>query len=90
MNLAYVLINSDMGSEEKVTNELNKVEEVKEVYGVYGVYDLIVRVEAETMDSLKTAISDSISSTSPTTTAMAGPRWRSRPLRGPGMAPALT
>ena len=60
MNLAYVLINTDMGSEEKVTNELNKVEEVKEVFGVYGVYDLVVRVEAETMEKLKTAISDSI------------------------------
>jgi len=60
MNLAYVLINTDMGSEEKVINDLDKVEEVKEVYGVYGVYDLIVRVEAETMEKLKTVISDSI------------------------------
>ena len=60
MNLAYVLINTDMGSEENVTTALNKIEEVKEVYGVYGVYDLIVRVEAETMEKLKAAISDSI------------------------------
>ena len=60
MNLAYVLINTDMGSEAKVTNDLNKIEEVKEVYAVYGVYDLIVRIEAETMEKLKTAISDSI------------------------------
>jgi DNA-binding Lrp family transcriptional regulator len=60
MNLAYVLINTDMGSEESVTNNLNKVDEVKEVFGVYGVYDLVVRVEAETMEKLKAAISDSI------------------------------
>jgi len=60
MNLAYVLINTDMGSEESVTNDLNKVEEVQEVFGVYGVYDLVVRVEAETMEKLKAAISDSI------------------------------
>lgn len=60
MNLAYVLINTDMGSEENVTNALNKVEEVKKVYGVYGVYDLVVRVEAETMEKLKATISDSI------------------------------
>jgi len=60
MNLAYVLINTDMGSEEKVTNELNKIEEVREVYGVYGVYDLVVRIEAETMEKLKEAISESI------------------------------
>ncbi len=60
MNLAYILINTEMGSEAKVTNDLNKIEEVKEVYAVYGVYDLIVRIEAETMEKLKTAISDSI------------------------------
>jgi len=60
MNLAYVLINTEIGSEEKVTNDLNKVEEVKKVYHVYGVYDLIVRVEAETVEKLKTVLSDSI------------------------------
>ena len=60
MNLAYILINTEMGYEERVTNDLNKVEEVKEVHEVYGVYDLIVRVEAETMEKLKAAISDSI------------------------------
>jgi len=60
MNLAYVLINTDMDSEEEVTNDLNKIEEVKKVYKVYGVYDLIVRVEAETIEKLKTVLSDSI------------------------------
>jgi Lrp/AsnC family transcriptional regulator for asnA, asnC and gidA len=48
-----------MGSEEKVTNDLKKVEEVKEVHQIYGVYDLIVRVETETLEKLKTVISDS-------------------------------
>jgi len=60
MNLAYVMINTEMGSEEKVTNDLNKVEEVKKVYQVYGIYDLVVRVEAETLKKLKTVVSDSI------------------------------
>ena len=60
MNLAYVLIHTDLNSEWKVTNDLNKIEEVKKVYEVYGVYDLIVRVEAETLEKLKTVVSDSI------------------------------
>jgi len=60
MNIAYVLINTEMGSEAKVTKDLNKIEEVKEVYGIYGVYDLVVKVEAETMEKLKTVVSDSI------------------------------
>jgi DNA-binding Lrp family transcriptional regulator len=60
MTLAYIMINTEVGLEKKVTNDLNKIEEVKEVYGVYGVYDLIVKVEAETVEKLKMAISDSI------------------------------
>jgi DNA-binding Lrp family transcriptional regulator len=60
MNLAYVLIHTDLNSEWKVTNDLNKIEEVKKVYEVYGVYDLIVRVEAKTLEKLKTVVSDSI------------------------------
>ena len=60
MNLAYVLINTDMGSEAKVTKDLNKIKEVKKVHGVYGVYDLVVMVEAETMEKLKAVISDGI------------------------------
>jgi len=60
MPLAYVMITTEVGSESKVTEDLKKLEEVKEVYGVYGVYDLVVRVEAETVEELKLAISDNI------------------------------
>ena len=60
MNLAYILINTEMGSEAKVTKDLNKIKEVKKVHGVYGVYDLVVMVEAETMEKLKAVISDGI------------------------------
>ncbi len=60
MNKAFVLINTDMGSETEVSNTLMEIEEVKEVFGVYGVYDLVVRVEAETMKELKDAIGSKI------------------------------
>ncbi len=60
MNLAYIMINTEVGSENKVTKDLNKIEEVKEIHGVYGVYDLVAKVEAETMEKLKTVISDRI------------------------------
>ncbi|MFH1327717.1 MAG: Lrp/AsnC family transcriptional regulator [Candidatus Bathyarchaeota archaeon] len=51
--LAFVLINSEVGAEEEVLNELKKVKNVKEAYGVYGVYDIVAKVEGETMDKLK-------------------------------------
>jgi len=60
MSIAFVLINTDMGSEAGVSQELEKIEEVKVVYGVYGVYDLVVRIEAETLQELKDAISNKI------------------------------
>jgi len=60
MNTAFVLINTDMGSEDKVASALREIEEVKDVYGVYGVYDLVVRVEAESMKQLKDAIGSKI------------------------------
>ncbi len=60
MNKAFVLINTDMGSEDEVSRALMEIEEVKEVYGVYGVYDLVVRVEAESMKLLKDAIGSKI------------------------------
>jgi len=58
--MAYVLINTDMGSDSIVGDELKKIEEVKEVYGVYGVYDIVIKLEAENLDELKEFISTKI------------------------------
>ena len=60
METAFVLINTEMGSEGSVSSLLREFEEVKEVHGVYGVYDLVVRVEAESMQELKDVISTKI------------------------------
>ena len=53
MTVAFVLINSELGFEEEIVSELNKIVGVKEVYMVYGVYDIIVKMEAETMEKVK-------------------------------------
>lgn len=50
---AFVLINTEIGSEADVLKDLKKVEGVEEAYAVYGVYDIIARVKADTMDKLK-------------------------------------
>jgi len=54
--IAFVLINSEIGSEGEVLRELKKMDGVKEVYTVYGVYDVIAKVEASSMDKLKDII----------------------------------
>jgi len=53
MDTAFVLVNTELGSEPEVLKGLKLIEEVKEVYLVYGVYDIIVRIETDTKMGLK-------------------------------------
>jgi DNA-binding Lrp family transcriptional regulator len=53
MPTAFVLINTEIGSENDVLKELKKVDGVDEACAVYGVYDIVARVKASTMDKLK-------------------------------------
>jgi DNA-binding Lrp family transcriptional regulator len=56
MPTAYVLINCDLGYEDDIINELNRLPSIIEATGVYGAYDILVKVNAETVDSLKETI----------------------------------
>ena len=56
MPAAFVVINAEMGSEQEVLDELKKLEGVKEAYLVYGIYDIIAKVEADSMEELKEAV----------------------------------
>jgi DNA-binding Lrp family transcriptional regulator len=53
MPKAFVLINTEIGSETEVLTILKKIEGVIEAFSVYGVYDIISKVSAENMDKLK-------------------------------------
>jgi DNA-binding Lrp family transcriptional regulator len=53
MPTAFVLINTELGSETEVLKNLKEVEGVNEAYAVYGTYDIVARVKAQTMDKLK-------------------------------------
>ena len=53
MRRAFVMLNSDLGSEDELQSELKKVEGIVAVYQVYGVYDMVVEVEAESDQKLK-------------------------------------
>jgi DNA-binding Lrp family transcriptional regulator len=53
MTSAYVLINTEIGSEDEVLSKLQQIGNVKEVHLVYGVYDLVALVEASDLDKLK-------------------------------------
>lgn len=54
--MAFVLINSELGSEQDLVKEIKGIENVKEVCFVYGVYDIVAKVEAETIEKVKDTI----------------------------------
>ncbi len=56
MSKAFVLVNTDLGSEGQLQSELKKVEGIVGVHQVYGVYDVVVEVEAESDQKLKEII----------------------------------
>jgi uncharacterized protein with GYD domain len=56
MRKAFVLANTDMGSEDEVQSELKKVEGIVGVYLVYCVYDVVVEVEADSDQKLKEVV----------------------------------
>ena len=56
MPTAFVLINTEIGSEADVLKDVRKIEGVVEAFAVYGTYDIIVRLKMPTMDSLKEVV----------------------------------
>ena len=57
---AIVLINTDIGAEEEVLNQLMSIEGVKEAYMVYGVYDIVAKIAVDSTEKLKEIVSSKI------------------------------
>jgi DNA-binding Lrp family transcriptional regulator len=53
---AYVLLNTELGKEPEVVAAIKGAKEIRNVYSLYGIYDIIVEVEAETMDRIKEVV----------------------------------
>jgi DNA-binding Lrp family transcriptional regulator len=64
MSTAYVLLNSDLGSDSSIINEVKQVlqdEDVKfEVQGVYGVYDIVLKLSSDNAENLRAIITNKI------------------------------
>ena len=52
MNQAWVLINTIVGKEQQVLNELRRMPNVKEAHLVTGQYDILILIEATSMKQL--------------------------------------
>ena len=53
MEVAFVLINAEVGAEREVFGVLKAIPGIKEAHMVYGVYDILARVEAGLAEGLK-------------------------------------
>ena len=64
VSTAYVLLNSDLGSDESIINEVKQIldgENVKfEVQGVYGVYDIVLKLSSNDAENLRSIITNKI------------------------------
>jgi len=56
MEIAYVLINCDLGYETEVIDELKHLDNVKEANGVFGAYDILTKVESDSVEHLRDVI----------------------------------
>ncbi len=62
---AYVLLNSDLGSDESIISEVKQLLEGEsgisyEVQGVYGVYDIVLKITADDTNILRSIITNKI------------------------------
>ena len=64
MPTAYVLLNSDLGSDSSIIDEIKQIlqdEDVKfEVQGVYGVYDIVLKLSSDNSEDLRGIITNKI------------------------------
>jgi len=56
LSMAFAMISAETGVEAEIMEELKNIPGVQEVYQVYGVYDIIIKIEAETMQELREVV----------------------------------
>jgi len=63
--IAFILLNSDLGSDQEIVSKIKEILNVEkgltyEVQGVYGIYDIVVKIEADDADHLRSVITNKI------------------------------
>jgi len=62
---AYVLLNSDLGSDESIISKVKEILDNEEninyeVQGVYGVYDIVLKISSNNTDNLRSVITHKV------------------------------
>ena len=65
MPTSYILINSDLGTDESIITKIKEVLAAEksiqyEIQGVYGVYDIVLKLSSDDIDILRSTITNKI------------------------------
>ena len=65
MPTSYILINSDLGTDDTIITKLKEILDGEnsiqyEIQGVYGVYDIILKLSSDDIDTLRSTITNKI------------------------------
>ena len=65
MSTSYILINSDLGTDESIIIKIKEILAAEkdiqyEIQGVYGVYDIILKISSDNIDNLRSTITNRI------------------------------
>ena len=65
MSTSYILINSDLGTDESIITKIKEVLVAEksiqyEIQGVYGVYDIVLKLSSDNIDILRSTITNKI------------------------------
>ena len=65
MPTSYILINSDLGTDESIITIIKEIlvgeKDIQyEIQGVYGVYDIVLKLSSDDIDTLRSTITNKI------------------------------
>ena len=65
MPTSYILINSDLGTDESIIIKIKEIlsdeKDIRyEIRGVYGVYDIMLKLRSDSIDTLRSTITNKI------------------------------
>ena len=65
MPTSYILINSDLGTDESIITKIKEILDSEkniqyEIQGVYGVFDIILKLSSDDIDALRSTITNKV------------------------------
>tara|TARA_Y100000034_G_scaffold131838_1_gene193467 strand:+ start:173 stop:463 length:291 start_codon:yes stop_codon:yes gene_type:complete len=60
---AFILVQTEVGSEREVYSQLGNLNEVEQVYELFGEWDIIIRVKVDSIEQLDGFVSDIVRKT---------------------------